>query len=95
MYRSAKRKTFIIILFLLPAVIFYVGLFLLPAVQAFWYSLFSWRGFSDAKIFVGLQNFIELITRDENFWFSLRMNMVVLTVGGVLTFGFAFLQTAM
>jgi len=95
MYRSAKRKAFIIIFFLLPAGVFYAGLFLFPAVQAFWYSLFSWRGFSDVKIFVGLKNFIELITRDENFWFSLRMNMAVLTVGGVITFAFAFLLTAM
>ena len=95
MYRSAKRKAYVIVFFLLPAAVFYAGLFLLPAVQAFWYSLFNWQGFGDSKIFIGLGNFVELLTRDRNFWISLRMNLAVLIVGGVLTFGFAFLLTAM
>jgi ABC-type sugar transport system permease subunit len=58
MYRSAKRKAYVIVLFLLPAAVFYAGLFLLPAVQAFWYSLFDWRGFGDSKAFIGLGNFV-------------------------------------
>lgn len=82
-------------LFLLPASVLYFGFFLLPAVQAFWYSFFDWRGFGEEKTYVGLGNFQELLTRDHNFWLSMRMNIVVLTIGGVLTFSLAFLMTAM
>ncbi len=89
-----KGRTLLTILFLLPASVFYVVLFLLPAVQAFWYSLFDWRGFGEAKTYVGLGNFKELLT-DHNFWLSMRMNVIVLIMGGVLTFSLAFLMTAM
>ncbi len=90
-----KGRTLLTILFLLPASVLYVVFFLVPAVQAFWYGFFDWRGFGEEKTYVGLGNFQELLTRDHNFLLSMRMNIAVLIMGGVLTFSLAFLMTAM
>jgi ABC-type sugar transport system permease subunit len=49
------------VVFLLPASAFYLIFFLVPAAQAFYYSLFDWRGVGTEKVFVGLRNFQRLL----------------------------------
>lgn len=53
-----------IILFLLPALILFVGILIAPIIVSGYYSFFDWNGFTD-KIFIGFQNYKELFTSDS------------------------------
>lgn len=50
-----------IFLFLLPALILFVGVLIAPIVMSGYYSLFDWDGFG-AKVFIGLGNYKELFS---------------------------------
>jgi ABC-type sugar transport system permease subunit len=89
-----KSKTRLIILFLLPAGILYGGFFLLPTAWSFYYSAFDFSGFGDAMKFVGFDNFKSLAI-DPVFWMSLRNSLYILLVGGIVTFGLAFMFSVM
>lgn len=78
------------ILFLLPACTFYLVFFLIPAIYAFYDSLFDWSGFTADRTFIGLDNFKALLS-DPIFWRSLGNTMAILFIGGVITFALAFL----
>lgn len=53
-----------IFLFLLPALILFVGILIAPIVMSGYYSFFDWNGFSD-KTFIGLNNYKELFTSNS------------------------------
>lgn len=53
--------------FLLSFLLFY----LLPVVVGLSYSLYDWNGISNAKVFVGLKNYVNLFTRDKDYWNSI------------------------
>jgi len=61
MEQIRRERLIVAAVFLLPASAFYLFFFLVPAVQAFYYSLFDWRGLGTEKVFVGLQNFERLL----------------------------------
>lgn len=76
-----KRQTTITIIgFLAPAVLLYVGFFIIPMAQAFYISLFRWSGLSMNREFIGLENFRRLLTDDPILWMALRHNLVILVV---------------
>ncbi len=82
------------ILFLAPALLFYVCLFIYPSLKAFYISLFDWDGFSGNMKFIGLSNFKELFG-DSSFWnIALKNSFLITFVGGILIFGIAFLLSA-
>lgn len=87
-----KVRTRMIVLFLLPAGILYLVFFLVPAAWAFYFSVFDWSGFGDAKIYVGLGNYTELM-KDRVFLISFTNTMKILFIGGVVTLFLAFLMT--
>ena len=66
-----------IAVFLAPAVILYGAFFVTPMAQAFYYSLFRWRGLSQNKEFIGLKNFQQL-AGDPIFWMALKHNLTFL-----------------
>ncbi len=73
------KKKFTTFLLLLPALLLFVGIIIVPIVMSFYYSLFDWNGFTDMK-FIGLENYIELFTsKAVNFPRSIS-NSVVLAV---------------
>jgi raffinose/stachyose/melibiose transport system permease protein len=84
-----KNKRFakhMVHLFLLPALLFYVGFMIYPIFQALLNSLFSWKGLTRDE-FIGLQNFIRLFTESpfkETFVRALGHN-VVFFIGAMLT----------
>jgi ABC-type sugar transport system permease subunit len=78
--------------FLAPALILYLGFVVLPALQAFYLSFFQTSGFKDQEKWVGLGNYAALAT-DPVFWLSVAHMLLILLVGGVAVFGFAFLFT--
>ncbi|MEY4545202.1 MAG: hypothetical protein RL685_1397 [Pseudomonadota bacterium] len=57
--RGSKRLT--ILLFLLPALVLFLSLVLLPMLLGVYTSLFKWNGFGAPTNFVGLDNFIRLL----------------------------------
>lgn len=61
------RNKLAISLFLLPALIFFIGIIIVPIIMSIYYSLFDWDGFTAMK-FVGFGNYVELFTNGaENF----------------------------
>jgi len=80
-----------VILFLAPAFIVYVILFLFPSAESFYISLFDWNGFTSNMKFIGLNNFKELF-RDESFWSVAFYNSIrIIFAGGIITFAIAFI----
>ncbi len=50
-----------IFLFLLPALILFVGIIIVPIIMSAYWSLQDWNGFTDMK-FVGFENYVKLFT---------------------------------
>lgn len=87
---TAKGRTAFVVGFLAPAVLLY-GLFvILPVLQAFGFSLFKWRGVSQSKTFVGLENFDKLV-HDQVFYQALSHNGLLMSVGGLTILALALL----
>ena len=78
--RSAKASDdhlrFLPWLFLAPALAIYTVIVVYPMIYSSYLSLFRWDGISPKKVFVGLQNYVTLITQNEVFWIALRNNAV-------------------
>lgn len=58
---SNKRAVF---LFLLPALILFVGILIAPIIMSLYYSLYNWDGFGEME-FLGIKNYIELFTSGD------------------------------
>ena len=83
-----------LILFLVPALVFYLVLFVYPALKAFYVSFFDWNGYTSGMKFIGLDNFKELFG-DKTFWnVPVKNTLIHIFVGGVLTFAIAFILCA-
>jgi len=77
--------------FLLPALIIYVALIIYPIGNAFVMSFFRWDGISPDKEWVGLQNYVDIFTRDPVFLRALRnsglwvvLSLIIPTTWGLL-----------
>lgn len=64
------------VLFLIPPFAIYFIFFIVPNIQAVFYSLFKWDGLSDQKVFVGLNNFIRLFTMEKDFLLALKNTLI-------------------
>lgn len=81
---NSRSTRFAAALFLFPAVVLYAVFFVTPMAQAFYYSLFRWRGLSQNKEFIGIENFRN-IAGDPIFWMALRHNLTFLVAGVFIT----------
>lgn len=70
------------VIFVMPLLILYFILFILPFITGAYYSLFNWDGISKTKEFVGVKNYIELFTDDPDYFKSMifTLKYVVLNV---------------
>lgn len=84
----------LIVLFLAPALVLYLGLMIYPSFQAFKLSLYATSGFGDTPVWVGLDNYVRLWF-DPIFWKAVRNMLVILSIGGLVVFGLAFLFTVL
>jgi raffinose/stachyose/melibiose transport system permease protein len=84
--RGAKWLT--ITLFLLPALVLYGVLVLLPIVQAAYYSLYKWNGLKPLTDFVGLANY-EKALGDPVFIGAVSHNVLVILLSLTLQIPFA------
>ncbi len=78
-------------LFLAPAFLIYTMVVIGPTLYTAFLSFFKWNGVGP-KVFVGLNNYINLITKDKVFWLSLKNNLiwVVLTLVIIMALALAF-----
>mgnify|MGYP002619754618 CR=1 FL=1 len=63
-------------LFLFPALFIYLMVIVLPSLYSLVLSFFDWNGVSADKKFVGLGNYISLITEDTVFRTALKNNLI-------------------
>ena len=64
--QKAFGKKSVILLFIFPAFLIYTAFVIVSIIWAGYYSFFDWGGVGE-KVFVGLKNYIELVTQDEVF----------------------------
>jgi N-acetylglucosamine transport system permease protein len=76
-----RQQTLFILSFLGPPVVLYAIFVLLPALNAFRYSLTSWDGLSEPK-WVSLQNFCRILSAGSDFPIALWHNMFLTIVPG-------------
>ena len=62
--------------FLAPGLIIYSVVVVYPMLYSTYLSLFRWDGVAPKKIFVGLQNYVILLTHNEVFWVALKNNAI-------------------
>jgi raffinose/stachyose/melibiose transport system permease protein len=78
------------LLFVLPALLVYILYVAWPVVSTIQYSFFDWDGISTDREFVGLDNYVYLLTRDRAFRSSVVNNILwaIIVVGTLLVLGF-------
>ena len=73
----------VILVFLLPALILFIGILIAPIVMSGYYSLFDWDGFTQ-KIFIGFKNYKELFTSNSiNFMKALGNSLLLAAISVV------------
>lgn len=88
---SNKRYIYI---FIMPAFIVFAVTFLIPIVQTLYSSFFRWDGITEMK-FIGLDNYVNALTKDEIFWPSVLNTFLMVALSLVvqlpLSFFFAYI----
>lgn len=64
-------------LYILPAFLFFSIFILLPIFNTLRYSFTNWNGFTE-RTFIGLRNYVELLTKDKLIYISLCNNLKLL-----------------
>ncbi len=81
--------------FLIAALVLYIAFFAAPVLGSFYYSLTDWDGMNPAPNFIGLENFVTILTQDPDamnaLWNTLRFALVVTVASNVLGLGLALL----
>lgn len=77
-------------LFVLPAVLIFVIFYVIPFIWVFQLGLYEWDGILPTKIFVGMDNFKEIIFQDKIWWQSMwnagYITLIALTLQNALAF---------
>lgn len=82
--RKDKQTIFMMICFLIPPLAVFGTFYVWPFLKAFYYSLFSWSGYSQNMTFVGLDNFKRAFN-DSVFWQAFSHNMFFLVWCTIIT----------
>nr|WP_272209789.1 sugar ABC transporter permease [Marinicella sp. W31]MDC2875618.1 sugar ABC transporter permease [Marinicella sp. W31] len=61
-------------LFLAPAVVMFTVFVIIPVIMSLRLSLYDWDGINQAR-FIGLGNYVELVSEDPVFWTALKNNI--------------------
>lgn len=81
MQNILKVKTMLLIT-LLPALLLYTVIVIVPIFWSAYYGFFKWSGMNDA-VFIGWSNYIEVV-KDPIFWRALKNNLIIV---GASVFG--------
>jgi len=74
-FAQTIRQDLIAYSLLAPALAVFLYFVLIPAVQTIYISLTLWQGIGP-KIFVGLQNYRDMLIGNEAYWISLKNNII-------------------
>ncbi len=66
-----------------PALIFFVGFVIFPVIMAAYYGFFNWHGYGPAVDFVGLKNYVTILT-DPDFQEALAHNGFIVVMSLIL-----------
>ncbi len=80
------RSRISVLVFLLPPLLVYGAAVLFPILQSLVLSFFSWNGIGDME-FVGLANYVHMLTHDDVFWRSFLNALGYLAICLVLQLG--------
>ncbi|MCX6032208.1 MAG: sugar ABC transporter permease [Chloroflexi bacterium] len=61
-FRRRTQDSLTIILFLLPATVLFLTFVIYPILQSIYYSLFNWKGLGAATDFIGLGNYLNIVS---------------------------------
>ena len=79
---SRLRKRSVAILFVLPAAVILLAITVFPLLYELRLAFMSWELTTNASPeFVGLQNFVDILTGDERFWSSMRVTGILMVAG--------------
>lgn len=81
-----RRSRLSVLVFLVPPLLVYALAVLLPIGQSLVLSLFRWDGITDMS-FVGVDNYVKMLSRDDVFWTSFRNALGYLAICLVLQLG--------
>ena len=80
-------------LFVLPALLLFIVFSLYPFYKVFQLSCFDWDGISRSMRFVGLGNYLEVLTQNKPYWISFKnaayITLLALTLQNALALGLA------
>lgn len=79
-----KEKRIFIFVCTAPAVILLSIFMIVPTIEVFRMSLYKWGGFSNNKVFVGLDNF-KILWNDMNFIRALQNSIVLIVIVTLIT----------
>ncbi len=88
-----KRKRNILLLFIVPALIFYLIFWISPVLMSFYYGLTNWRGMGDFDM-VGMKNYVNLIQRGtlfDSMGNTIKYTLFVVVWGNVQALVLAFI----
>lgn len=80
-------------LFVLPYLLCYFLFNFYPTLYSFFISFFDWNGVTE-KTFVGLQNYVTLLTRDTMFWKALGNTLAITVISIPVQIGLGLLAAA-
>lgn len=88
---KTKKKSGSGFIFMVPALIIYLSVIVIPVFYSLFISLFKWNGVAEME-FVGLGNYITLFTSDPVFLTALKNNLlwIVLTICVTMTVSLGF-----
>ena len=79
--RARRRRDWrLAAVFIGPALAIYLVFMVYPFVGAIYLSLTSWDGFSSSPVFIGLQNYLDLLS-DQRAWAALQHNILWVILG--------------
>ena len=92
MNKKTERSIFIFVC-TVPALIMLSVFMIYPTIEVFRMSLYKWGGFSNNKVFVGLDNF-KILWNDMNFIHALQNSVLLLVIVTIFTMLMAILFAA-
>ena len=85
--KNKRKQNLSLLLFCAPALIVYFTFKLYPALSGMYYSLTNWNGLKKTYDFVGLSNFIEILSDHyfwDSMWFTFKYVIVIVIVSNVI-----------
>lgn len=82
------KKKYLGYFLIAPTYLLFIVFFLIPVGYSFFLTFFDWNGFSPVKVFVGFENYINLVS-DKNFINAFANSLVYMVCTSVLTIAVA------